>query len=85
MTTLERIFTEADDYGFQVPYDGTKKFYDDSKVKGYIAGAKSERNKVVDEIIEEVNAFPMLPAEKEQWITYLNSLKVKDTYNPRPE
>lgn len=76
MTTLERIFTEADDYGFQVPYDGTKKFYDDSAVKGYIAGAKSERNKTIDEVIEQVNAFPMFPENRKEWLTYLYSLKV---------
>ena len=31
----------AEDYAFQVPYDGTKTFYNDDKYKGFIAGWKA--------------------------------------------
>lgn len=35
----DRINDEADKYGFVVPYDGSNKFYNDDKVKGYQDGA----------------------------------------------
>lgn len=54
--TLKRIEEEADNYGFRVPYNGTNDFYDDSAVKGYFDGAKSERNKVVDEMLRKLDA-----------------------------
>jgi hypothetical protein len=38
-TTLDQINAEAEKYGFVVPYDGSNKFYNDDKVKGYQAGA----------------------------------------------
>lgn len=37
--TIDRINSEADLYGFVVPYDGSNTFYVDDKVKGYQAGA----------------------------------------------
>jgi hypothetical protein len=37
--TRDRINTEAEKYGFVVPYDGSNKFYNEDKVKGYQAGA----------------------------------------------
>lgn len=75
MNTIERIYTEADDYGFRVPYDGSKKFYDDSAVKGYIDGAKSERNKVIEEAIQLLSlssAAQFMPSQE----AILKSLKV---------
>lgn len=57
MKTLERIEDEADKYGFRVPYDGTQKLYDDSAVEGYLAGAKYERNKTIDEAIDIVTDY----------------------------
>ncbi len=57
MKAIERIYTQADDYGFRVPYDGTNKFYDDSAVKGYIAGATLERNIAIDEAIDIVTDY----------------------------
>jgi hypothetical protein len=37
--TIDKINSEADVYGFVVPYDGSSTFYIDDKVKGYQAGA----------------------------------------------
>ena len=36
---LKMIEQEADKYGFQVPFDGTNKFYNDDLVKGFMDGA----------------------------------------------
>lgn len=72
MKTLERIYTEADDYGFRVPYDGSKKFYNESAVKGYIDGAKSERNKTIDEAIALIEKDFTYKTVVEK----LNSLKI---------
>lgn len=38
-TTIDRINAEADLYGFVIPYNGSKTFYIEDKVKGYQAGA----------------------------------------------
>ena len=35
----KQIDDKADKYGFQVPFDGTNKFYNDDKVKGFQDGA----------------------------------------------
>ena len=40
--TIERIDKEADDFGFQVPYNGTNDFYNMDKVNSYKAGATAE-------------------------------------------
>lgn len=69
MTTLERINDEGDKYGFQVPYDGTSEFYDRSAVKAYIAGAKSERNKTIEEVLSTLD-----PLYKDYiWYKYLRA------------
>jgi hypothetical protein len=34
------INDKADKYGFRVPYDGSNKFYNDDRVKGFQAGAE---------------------------------------------
>jgi hypothetical protein len=36
---IDQINSEAEKYGFVVPYDGSNKFYNDDKVRGYQAGA----------------------------------------------
>jgi hypothetical protein len=37
--TIDKIKADADKYGFVVPYNGSKSFYLEDKVKGYQAGA----------------------------------------------
>jgi hypothetical protein len=49
-TTINRINAEAEKYGFVVPYDGSNKFYNDDKVKGYKAGATEWAGKAEEQI-----------------------------------
>lgn len=35
----EMVHNEADEYGFQVPYNGTNDFYNKDRLNGFIAGA----------------------------------------------
>jgi hypothetical protein len=48
--TLTRINADADRYGFVVPYNGSNKFYNDDKVKGYQEGALHEAERAQDTI-----------------------------------
>jgi len=54
--TIDRINNEAEKYGFVVPYDGSNKFYNEDKVKGYQAGATEwvGKAKPVVDVSEEI-------------------------------
>jgi hypothetical protein len=43
--TTDRIYTAAEKYAFQVPYNGTKEFYNKDLFAGYKAGATAEAEK----------------------------------------
>jgi hypothetical protein len=53
--TIDRINAEADKYGFVVPYNGSKSFYIEDKVKGYLAGATEWAGKAETELIPALN------------------------------
>jgi len=36
---IEQINKEAEEYAFRVPYDGSKDFYNEDRLKGYQDGA----------------------------------------------
>ncbi len=55
MENKETLEEAADNYGFQVPYNGTNDFYDMTKVKYFIAGAKWQQERMYSE--EEVIAI----------------------------
>jgi hypothetical protein len=57
-TTLDQINSEAEKYGFVIPYDGSKKFYNEDKVKGYQAGATewAGKAKLVIDALEQVES-----------------------------
>jgi hypothetical protein len=47
--TIDKIKADADKYGFVVPYNGSKSFYLEDKVKGYQAGATEWAGKAQDD------------------------------------
>ena len=47
----------ANDYGFQVPFDGSNKFYDTDAMKHFIAGADAAYNLLSKEISEKDEAL----------------------------
>lgn len=46
--TIDRIKIAADNYAFQVPFDGTKEFYNKDLLEGYKAGATAEANRAIE-------------------------------------
>jgi hypothetical protein len=54
---INQINAEADKYGFVVPYNGSKSFYIEDKVKGYLAGATewADNAKPVVDFLEEIS------------------------------
>ena len=58
----------ADDYGFQVPYDGSNSFYDKEKIKHYLAGYNQalednkEKKYTEDDLRKAIDI-----AQKESW------------------
>jgi hypothetical protein len=42
------LLKAADDYGFQVPYDGTRGFYNRTKIDAFIDGAEWMRKKIIE-------------------------------------
>lgn len=70
--TIDKINAEADKYGFVVPYNGSKSFYIEDKVKGYQAGATewASNAQPVIESIEQIANSPEPANEREMasWI-----------------
>ena len=42
---------------------------------GYVIGSAAERERIIDHIVDQIEAYPMFPEEKQSWITYIKSLK----------
>lgn len=57
--TIDKINAEADLYGFVVPFDGSKTFYIEDKVKGYQAGATEWAGKAqgLVEALEQIKGW----------------------------
>jgi hypothetical protein len=70
--TIDKINAEAEKYGFVVPYNGSNKFYNEDKVKGYQAGATEWAGKAdgLIEFMEYVINFPpaMSKSAMSEWI-----------------
>lgn len=75
MTTLERIQDDARKYAI-VHSAAPDKDTPDWIVSDYMAGAKSERNKTIDEAIEQVSARYGERISKETLLELLKAMKV---------
>ena len=77
----ETLEEAADNYGFQVPYNGTNEFYDISKINSFIAGAKwqqaQDKNKYSE---EDLISFAYFYFTEEFNSSMQTSKKTKDIF-----
>lgn len=81
MTTEQRIEKEAEDYANSMDRIGTAIWQ--GMYRGYMAGGKAERNKVIEEIIEKIYITHSF-AGLENWISLkrtIQSLKLATPNN----
>jgi hypothetical protein len=85
--TIDRINAEAEKYGFVVPYNGSDKYYNEDKVKGYQAGATEwagsaqdkeawclKRIKSLRDTLEQIIHAPV-PANEREYMAWFVTAK----------